>query len=145
MARIQIDLPSLFNFSTEIPIRMSDINRGNHLGHVAMLTILEEARTRFLINLGFNLEGGLNLGVGYLVTDAALIYKKQAYYGQSLRVEIAAVDFLGKSFDFVYKVSETTTGSEIARAKTGHLLFNFQTQKIIPVTPEFKQKLTIGC
>jgi acyl-CoA thioester hydrolase len=143
MARLQISLPTEFNFSTEIPIRMSDINRGSHLGHVAMLAIIEEARTRFLTSLGFDLDGGLNQGTGYLVMDVAIIYKKQAYYGQTLKIEIAAVDFQEKSFDFLYKITETASGVEIARAKTGHLLFNFQMQKIVPITPDFRQKFVI--
>jgi acyl-CoA thioester hydrolase len=143
MARLQINLPAQFTFSTDIPIRMGDINRGNHLGHVAMLAILEEARTQFLTGLGFNLEGGLNEGIGYLVTDAAIVYKKQAYYGQTLKIEIAAVDFQEKSFDFIYRVSVTSTGTEVARGKTGHVLYNFQTQKIAPITPEFKKRFII--
>jgi acyl-CoA thioester hydrolase len=140
MARIQINLPSEFSFSTEIPVRMSDINRGNHLGHVAMLGILEEARTRYLTSLGFDLEGGLNQGTGYLVTDAAIIYKKQARYGQTLKIEMVAADFQEKSFDLMYKILEAPSGAEIARAKTGHVLYNFQMQKMVPITPEFKKK-----
>jgi acyl-CoA thioester hydrolase len=140
MSRVEINLPERYTFSTDMPIMISDINRGNHLGHVAMLAILEEARTRFLVSLGFNQEENLSQGNGYLVADAAIVYKKQAYYGQTLKVEIAGADFRDKSFDFVYRVSEASSGTEIARAKTGHLLFNFQTQKVAPVTPEFREK-----
>jgi acyl-CoA thioester hydrolase len=143
MSRIEIKLPANFNFCADIPIRISDINRGNHLGHVAMLAILEEARTLFLISLGLNLESNSKQGNGYLVTDAAIIYKRQAFYGQTLKVEIAAVDFQAKSFDFVYRVCESLSGTEVARAKTGHLLFNFQTQKVVPITPEFSNKFIL--
>ena len=140
MARIVINLPDQFSYSTEIPVRISDINRGNHLGHVAMLAIIEEARTRFLYSLGFEAENKLSQGNGYLVTDVAIVYKRQAFYGQILKVEIAAADFREKSFDFLYRISESSGGVEVARAKTGHLLFNFETQKVAPVTPEFREK-----
>jgi acyl-CoA thioester hydrolase len=140
MARIEVNLPAKFNFSTDIPIRISDINRGNHLGHVAMLAILEEARTRFLAAVNINLEGNLNQGNGYLVADVAIVYMRQAYYQQTMRIEIAVNDFQEKSFDFVYRVSEASSGTEVARAKTGHLLYNFQTQKVVPITPEFRNK-----
>jgi acyl-CoA thioester hydrolase len=143
MARIEVNLPAKFNFSTEIPIRVSDINRGNHLGHVAMLAMLEEARTRFLAALNINLEGNSNNG--YLVTDVAIVYKRQAYYQQTLKIEMAANDFHGKSFDFVYRVSEASSGTEVARAKTGHLLFDFQTQKVAPITPEFRNRFFLDC
>jgi acyl-CoA thioester hydrolase len=140
MARIEINLPDKFLFSIEMPVRIGDINRGNHLGHVAMVALLEEARTRFLRSLGFANDGNLFQGIGYLVTDLAVIYKKQVFYGQVLKIEIAAADFQEKSFDFLYRVSESAGGTEVARAKTGHLLFNSQTQKVVPIMPDFQNK-----
>ena len=46
MARVEIELPEQFPFATEIPIRISDINYGNHLGNDAVLSLAQEARVR---------------------------------------------------------------------------------------------------
>ena len=48
MARVKLQLPANFLFSTEIPIRISDINYGGHLGNDAVLSIVHEARIQFL-------------------------------------------------------------------------------------------------
>ena len=60
MPRIKIKLPEKFIFRTEIPIRITDINYGGHLGNDSLLSIIHEARVRFLKSLGYsesNVEG----------------------------------------------------------------------------------------
>jgi acyl-CoA thioesterase FadM len=80
MPRIKLDLPKHFHFTTEIPIRISDINYGGHLGNDAVLSILHESRVRLLLEHGyseFNVEG-----VGIIMTDSAIVYKSEAFYGE---------------------------------------------------------------
>ncbi len=141
MARIEINLPERYAFTAHVPIRLGDINRGNHLSHVSLLSIIEEARAQFLTSRGYADFNSVKT-IGYLVTDLAVVYKKQAYYGQILKVEITASDFRTKTWDFLYRVSEADSNVEIARAKTGHALFDFQNQTVIPITEDFRSKLT---
>jgi 4-hydroxybenzoyl-CoA thioesterase len=141
MSRIEINLPGEFSFSTNIPIRIGDINRGRHLGHEAVLIIMEEARVRFLESLGYT-EWDIN-GVGYIMIDAGIIYQRQGYYGQTLKVEIAVTDFTSKGCDLVYRISDANMGAEIARAKTGILFYDYQQQKAAPVPELFKKKFAV--
>ena len=46
MARVKLELPAQFNFRTNIPIRIQDLNYGNHVGNDAILSIMHEARLR---------------------------------------------------------------------------------------------------
>jgi len=46
--RIKLELPEIMVFSTEIPVRITDINYGGHLGNDSILSIVQEARVRFL-------------------------------------------------------------------------------------------------
>ena len=48
MARISIELPEQFPFSTELEVRVSDLNYGNHLGNDQALGLIHEARRRYL-------------------------------------------------------------------------------------------------
>jgi acyl-CoA thioester hydrolase len=139
LARIEINLPVKFTFSTPIPIRIGDINRGSHVGHVTLLAILEEARAQFLVALGYGEQVTINTGIGFIIGDLGIIYKSQVRYGQSIQVEIAATEFKEKSFDLVYRISDSTSGIEIARAKTALLFFDYAKQRVIPVTEEFKK------
>jgi acyl-CoA thioester hydrolase len=139
MARIHIDLPENFIFSTDIPIRIDDINRRRHLGHDRVLTIVEEARNRFLHSLGYDDED--IDGTGIIVVDAGIMYRQQGYYRQTLRVEIAIADFSSKGCDILFKISNAETGEEMVRAKTGVLFYDYQTQKVVAVPESFKEKV----
>ena len=59
MARVKLQLPEAFTFSTDLDVRVSDVNYGNHLGNDRMVTLLHEARLRFLTHHDF---AELNIG-----------------------------------------------------------------------------------
>ncbi len=48
MGRIKIDLPQKILASVSIPVRITDINYGNHVGNNALVEIIHEARVQFL-------------------------------------------------------------------------------------------------
>ena len=140
MARLQISLPSKFIFSTDITVRVGDIN-GVHLGYESFFSFLSEARVRFIRSLGYTNEGDID-GAGIILADVSIIYLKQGYYGQTLKVDIAANDFTSKGFDMVYRVSDAATGVEMARAKTGLVFYDYRQQKVTTIPPELKKKLS---
>ena len=140
MARVTISLPDKFDFSTNIPVRIGDINRGMHLGHESFFVIMEEARTRFLSSLGY--KDGMIEDAALFITDAAIIYLKQGHYGQTLKIDIAINDLTSRGFDMVYRISDSETGIEIARAKTGLLIFNLQQQKVTTIPEAFKNRFS---
>jgi acyl-CoA thioester hydrolase len=138
MARIKIDLPEKFVFSTEIPILINTINRGNHMSFDSVLSMMEEARIRFMNSLGYEQE---NIDkASFIVVDVAVIYRRQGRHGQILKVEIAPADFGSKGLDFIYRISDTATGEEIARAKTGILFYDYAQQKVVAVPESFRKK-----
>ncbi len=141
MARIKIDLPESFVFSTEIPILINNINRGNHLSYDSILPMMEETRIRFVRSLGYTQE---NIsGAAFIVTDVAVVYKKQGRHGQILKLELALADFTGKGFDIIYRISDSSTDEEIARAKMGILFYDYQQQKVVPVPDEFRERFAV--
>lgn len=141
MARIKLDLPEKFDFSTEIAVRISDINYGGHLGHDSVLSLTHEARVRLLRKHGFT-EMDID-GSGLIISDVAIVYKSEAFYGETLNIEVAASDFSKYGCDFVYKITEKETGREIARAKTGIVFFDYANRKVAPVPEKFKAILSL--
>ena len=136
MARINIKLPGKFAYSTQIKLRITDINYGGHLAHDSILSITHEARVRFLESLGYT-EGNIE-GPGLILSDAALVYKSEAFYGQNLLVEIAVTDFSKYGCDLIYKLSDKKNLKEIARAKTGIVFFDYKKREICRVPKKFK-------
>ena len=124
MARVKIDLPDNFAFSTEIPVYIGHINYGNHLDNAAMLSLVSEARMRFFASMGYS-ESNVD-GVGIIVADAAIQYKAEVFYGDLLRFEMTASDFSRLGCDLLYRVTRVSDSTEVARGKTGIVFFDYQ-------------------
>lgn len=141
MARLQLDLPTKFNFKTEIQIRSSDINYGGHVGNDTMLTLMQEARIIFYNQLGFKSELNFEGSIGQIISDAMIIYKSESFLGDTLTVEIGVTDFNKYGFDLLYLLTNRTTGKETARGKTGIVCFDYDKRKVAPVPVTLLEKL----
>lgn len=136
MPRVELELPERFQFVTEIPLRITDINYGGHLGNDALLSLLHEARVQFLRQYGFT-EMNVD-GRSIIMTDAVLVYRSEGFYGDVARIEIAVSNMQSHGCDFIYKVTNKETGKELARAKTGILFYDYAEKKILQVPKKFK-------
>jgi acyl-CoA thioester hydrolase len=141
MSRMIINLPAKFTFSTQIPIRIGDINRASHLSHVNLVQILEEARAQFMVSLGYQDAVNIDRGTGFILGDLAVIFKGQAYYGQVLKIQIGVIDIAKNSFDIVYRVTRVESEAEVAIAKTAILSFDYLKQKVIALPDELRDRL----
>ncbi|HEY6897971.1 MAG TPA: thioesterase family protein [Rhodocyclaceae bacterium] len=138
MARIIIELPEHFVFSTEIEVYIGHINYGNHLDNALLLGLVSEARVRFFKSLGYR-ELDVE-GVGIIVADAAVQYKAEAFHGDKLKFEMAAADFNKYGCDLVWRACKAASGDEVARGKTGIVFFDYTARKMAPVPEAFKRK-----
>lgn len=138
MSRIRITLPSSFSFTATIPVRITDLNYGNHVGNDAILSIIHEARMQFLTHHGFSeLDCG---GVGLIMSDVGIEFKKEVFYGDVLKVNIASADFRSIGFDIYYQLLKTDD-TIVASAKTGMICYNYEQKKIAQVPAIVREKL----
>lgn len=134
MPRVEISFPETSHFTTELAVRIGDINYGNHLGHDRMITMMHEARLLFFQALGyseFDIEG-----VGTLIGDLAISYRNEAFYGDQLSFTISVQEISRKSCQFYYRIScagnegaESGGKKVIALAKTGVVFFDYERRK----------------
>lgn len=135
MSRVKIVFPDTCLYTTEIPVRITDINYGGHLGNDSVLSVLHEARVQCLQHLGFT-EADV-AGVGIIMTDAAIVYKHESFYGDVLKIEVAVNDLTRTGCDFVFQLTAKNTGKEIALAKTGIVFFDYSSRKVVAVPQAF--------
>lgn len=141
MARIKLTLPTSFLFSTVLPIRITDLNYGGHVGNDTILSLIHEARVQFLHAFGFS---ELNMaGVGLIMSDVVIEFKKELFYRTHLKAQVAASDFARAGFDLYYKLTIEDKGSEtvVAVAKTGMVCFDYAAKKVVAVPEEVVKKL----
>ncbi len=136
MQRIKIDLPQKFLFSTEISVRVYDVNFAGHLSNDSILSMVHEARILFLKNWGYSEVD--TEGAGIIMFDAAIQYKSQGYHGDILVFDVTVDNFIKTGCDFFFKITNKSNGKEIARAKTGIAFFDYEVNKLVPVPEKFR-------
>lgn len=138
MARIQIEMPDAYLFSTVLTVRINDINYGGHLSNDAVLSMAHEARLQFLKQYGYT-ELDVE-GMSLIMGDAAIVYKSEGFHADPINIEIALTDFHKYGCDVVYRFSHATTNKDVAHVKTGILFFDYTERKIQRIPPAFQAK-----
>ncbi len=140
MARIKLELPEVFIFSTALSVRVTDLNYGGHVGNDSILSIAQEARLRFIQYLGFKDEVSIVDTIGIVVADAAVVYKSEAFYHDELAIKIGVDDFNKYGFDMYYEITNAQSGNEVARVKTGIVCLDYESRKLA-LMPEVLKKV----
>lgn len=131
MSRAKLDLPKEFNFHVSIPIRITDINYGGHVGNDTVLTLLHEVRMKFLQHHNFSeMDFG---GVGMIMRDVTIEFKKELFYGDTVDVYVTITNFSRVGFDVFYKMEKNEAKIEVAIAKTGMICYDYKMKKIVSV------------
>jgi acyl-CoA thioesterase FadM len=141
MTRIKIDLPEIFSFSCDIPVRITDINYGGHVGNDTILSIVQEARMQF-----FNLYGYTELdfaGTGTIMADVAIEFKNELFYGDVVIASVAIGEISKIGFDLFYKLEKQSSEIKIlvAAAKTAIVCYDYENKKVVAIPEEAKKKL----
>ncbi len=140
MARVSITLAEKFIFSTQLDVRVTDINYGKHLANDAVLGMMHEARVQFLASLGHT---EMNFGgYGIIMADCAVQYKAEAFLGDTLTIEIGINDMSRYGFDLIYRITREQDQKIISIGKTGIICYDYQIKKIAPLSQELKDQLT---
>jgi acyl-CoA thioesterase FadM len=129
MDRIKINLPDSFSFSTNIQIRITDVNYGGHVGNDSFLSLIHEARLQFLASKGFS---EINvMGVGLIMADAGIEFKREMLYGDTVKISVAATNFDRIGFDLFYllEVEKDGIAAIAGKAKTGMMCFDYINKK----------------
>lgn len=130
MARVKLEFPGDNPlFIADIPVRINDINYGNHVGNDAVLSIVHEARMQWLRSLGWTeLDFG---GSAMIMADVMIAYRSEGFYGDIFNIELFATDIGSYSFDLLYRIRTQRAGKliDIAHAKTGMLCFDYTARK----------------
>ena len=139
--RIKINFQKSFTFSVAIPVRISDINYGGHVGNDHILSIVHEARMAFFKSHG---QTEMNAGgVNLIMADSAVQYKGESFHGDIILVEIYADNISSISFDLFYKLTTIREEKQfdIAYVKTGMICFDYSTRKIVNMTETLEKIL----
>ncbi|MEP7238376.1 MAG: thioesterase family protein [Ferruginibacter sp.] len=138
MARIKIEMPEQIIGTFIIPIRIADINYGNHVGNDAFVSIIHEARMQWLKQYDYT-ELKIE-GIGLIMSDLAMEFKNEAFYGDVVEVNIAAAEVTRVSFELYYQLfaKRDIVNILLANAKTGMVCYDYDAKKVAQVPEKLK-------
>lgn len=141
MARIKIEIPSVKLGEVAIPVRITDVNYGNHVGNDAFVSIIHEARLQWLKQKGFS---ELNFGNAALIMgDLFIEFKSEAFYGDIISVSLFAGETARVSFELYYQLTTQRNGTIVllANCKTTMICFDYKIKKPVSLNEEVKNIL----
>ena len=138
MARIKIDIPEKVIGTFIIPIRIGDINYGNHVGNDAFVSIIHEARMQWLKKYDYT-ELKVE-DIGLIMSDLAIEFKSESFYGDVVEVRLGAGDISRVGFDLYYQLFAKRSNETIliAHAKTGMVCYNYDGKKVASIPEKLK-------
>lgn len=141
MSRLKIELPEKLLTSVSIPVRITDINYGNHVGNNSIVEIIHEARVQFLQQHGFT---ELNVaGTALIMSELLVEFKNESFYNDLLEIKIFCGEISRVSFELFYEISVKRNQEPvvITLAKTGMVCYDYSVKKVSSVPEELKNIL----
>lgn len=143
MPRLKLTLPEHCCFTTELKVRVTDLNYGNHLANDAVLALIHTARVEWLQHLGFANEKDVG-GAGIILADAAVVFRREAFLGEVLEIGLYCEPFGRIGGDLFYRISRRHDKMVIAEAKTWITFFDYTTKQLAPMPTAFAAALAIS-
>lgn len=142
MSRVKLIIPAKQLGVVIIPVRISDINYGNHVGNDSFVSIIHEARLKWLCQYNFSeLDIG---GAGVIMRDLTIEFKKEGFYGDIIEVRLYLGDQTAVGFEIYYQLFTKRMEDEIllVNAKTGMVCYDYKNRKVAAIPVSFLQIIT---
>jgi len=138
MARVKIEIPEKVMASFHVPVRISDINYGNHVGNDAFVSLIHEARIQWLQLYGYT-ELQIE-GIGLIMSDLSIEFKNESFYGDVVDIKLGAGEISRVGFELYYRLYTKRDHETIllANAKTGMVCYDYDTKKVAVIPERLK-------
>ncbi|RKZ18954.1 esterase [bacterium] len=131
MPHVRITPRPAYSFAVDITVRTTDLNYGGHLGNDRLLSLVHEARMAWLAQHGWSeLECA---GAGLILRDTAVVYRGEAFAGDVLRFEVAAMEPTKVGFRLAMRITRMSDGREIALVENGMVGFDYARRRMVPL------------
>ncbi|TGK29508.1 four helix bundle protein [Leptospira gomenensis] len=142
MSEIQIEFPANQHFSTDIPIRKTDLALDIHVSFASILDLVMEAHLRFFQYLGFSVTD--IFGRSIIFANAGILYQGELLYDDLTTVDVVLDNLGEKSFDLYFRLSKNRRREKVALVKIRVLTFDYSARSVVPIPDGFRKIFTDG-
>lgn len=115
-------LPARLAFHTALTVQAADVNAGGHLGHDRAVSLLHEARARFLHACGMNEAGG-PAAPGVILLQLEVGYHAEAFWGDMLDARLGVLELSQARLALGYRLERA--GTPIVTARSNLAFFDY--------------------
>ena len=132
---------SEFRFFYPVQIRYADLDAQWHVNNARFLTILEQARLSYILQLGL-WDGKCFLDLGVIVADIHIAYKAPIELEEKIEVALRVSHIGNKSITMENEIRGKQDGSLKAQAEVVLVAYDFRNKQTISVPENWRKKIT---
>ena len=130
-----------FNFSTELNVRINEINYGGHLGNDSFLFLFQEGRLRYLKQFDCS-ELTIGENTSLIMSQAHINFKTQAFWGERLIMFVRITKMDKIHFTFEYQIESAENKKKVvATGYTDMVGFDYRNKKVKKLPEKFVRKI----
>lgn len=129
-----------FRYFYPVQVRYSDLDAQWHVNNARFLTILEQARLHYLLDLGL-WDGKSFLDLGVIIADIHIAYLAPIELLDEIKVGVRIARIGTKSMTFETAIQDMKTGESKATSEVVVVAYDFHTQQTIPVPESWRRKI----
>ncbi|TGK12408.1 four helix bundle protein [Leptospira fletcheri] len=138
----EAEFPERYYFSTEIPIRKTDLSMDLHVSFATIMELVMEAHLRFFQFLGYSV---MDIhGYSIIFANATIRYEGELLYQDVATIDVSLDRLEEKSFDLYFRLSKDGRKRKVSLVKIRVLFFDYKERKVSFVPASFREKLTSG-
>jgi len=131
-----------FNFSTELNIRINEINYGGHLGNDSFLSLFQEGRLRYLKQFEWS-ELTIGEDTSLIMSQAHINFEAEAFWGERLKILVRIAKIEKIRFTFEYQVESAENEKKVvATGYTNMVGFDYKNKKVKKLPETFVSKIS---
>ena len=127
----------------ELLIRESHLDTFGHMNNATYLDLFEEARWELITNNGYGLKKIRETGLGPVILEINLEFKKEIRLRERIRIETECLDYTGKVSTIEQRMINEK-GEVCCRAKFVFGLFDLKARKLVSPTPDWLKAVGKG-
>lgn len=135
MGRVKLHELANYAFHHQLNVRVTDLNYAGHLGNVAAIGLIHEARARTMNALGL---GELNLGddqTGFIMADLQVNYLQRGFLFDTVQADVHLGEIRHRSFRIFYRLRRND--ENLVLAETGMIAYNYTSRGVVSLPQAF--------
>ena len=126
---------------TELQVKITDINYGNHMGNDKALLFFQDARIQFLRLFGYD-EHSIGSNSGIIIGEAHVYFKKEVFLYDVLSATVSIEDIKQKSFVMKYSFQRKNDAVCVFEGSTLIYAFDYLTRRACLLPEAFKKTIS---